>query len=278
MGICCFFAVFLSLRCPFQGLALRPMLLARPPPAPSVSCRAPPCNPAAPFEKGVDPKTFLRMGNILSMEGQRTRNAGTVVFRVAVYGLRVPRSMGAGRCPFTDTFRRAPALHPATPFEKGVDPKTLSADGQHTFYGRAKNPVCRSRFSLGTDLWTPVAVPSVGVLCSRAWWEASSESPWVFDDASHLHDLKRLSLFRRDKVLARNTDRPSGFAFTPRKKFLGVPRGVFSKTLLGREWDSVPQKESASQSARCAFSGGTKSFHETPTDSPALPLRPEKSF
>ena len=82
----------------------------------------------------------------------------------------------------------------------------------------------------------------MGVLCSRAWWEASSESPWVFDDASHLHDLKRLSLFRRDKVLARNTDRPSGFAFTPRKKFLGVPRGVFSKTLLGREWDSVPQR------------------------------------
>ena len=83
---------------------------------------------------------------------------------------------------------------------------------------------------------------------------------------------------RRDKVPARNTDRPSGFAFTPRKKFLGVPRGVFSKTLLGREWDSVPQKESASQSARCAFSGGTRSFHETPTDRPALPLRPEKSF
>ena len=93
-----------------------------------------------------------------------------------------------------------------------------------------------------------VAVPSVGVLCSRAWWEASSESPWVFDDASRLHDLKRPSLFRRDEVPARNTDRPSGFAFTPLKKFLGVPRGVFSKTLLGREWDSVPQKERASQS------------------------------
>ena len=41
---------------------------------------------------------------------------------------------------------------------------------------------------------------------------------------------------------ARNTNRQSGFAFTPRKKFLRVPRGVFSKTLLGREWDSVPQR------------------------------------
>ena len=73
-------------------------------------------------------------------------------------------------------------------------------------------------------------------------WEASSESPWVFDDASLLHDLKRPSLFRRDEVPARNTDRPSGFAFTNLKKFLGVPRGVFSKTLLGREWDRVPRK------------------------------------
>ena len=36
----------------------------------------------------------------------------------------------------------------------------------------------------------------------------------------------------------------SGLAFTHRKKFLRVPRGVFSKTLLGREWDGVPQKES----------------------------------
>ena len=126
--------------------------------------------------------------------------------------------------------------------------------------------------------------------------------------------------------------RLSSFAFTPRKKFLRVPRGVFSKTLLGRVWDSVPQKERASQciGARLfrrdevparntnrpsgfafthlkkffegskgrfyknapwqgvgqrstkrgraspsgrAFSGGIRSFHETPTDRPASPLR-----
>ena len=47
---------------------------------------------------------------------------------------------------------------------------------------------------------------------------------------------------RRDEVPARNTDRQSGFAFTHLKKFLRVPRGVFSKTLLGRVWDSVPQR------------------------------------
>ena len=38
--------------------------------------------------------------------------------------------------------------------------------------------------------------------------------------------------------------RLSSFAFTPRKKFLRVPRGVFSKTHLGRGWDGVPQRES----------------------------------
>ena len=46
---------------------------------------------------------------------------------------------------------------------------------------------------------------------------------------------------RRDKVPARNTHRSSGFAFTLRKKFLRVPRGVFSKTRPCREWDRVPQ-------------------------------------
>ena len=56
-----------------------------------------------------------------------------------------------------------------------------------------------------------------------------------------------MRLFRRDKVLSRNAHSPSGFAFTNLKKFLRVPRGVFSKTLLGRVWDSVPQKERASQ-------------------------------
>ena len=152
---------------------------------------------------------------------------------------------GCRHCPFSDDLCRVPALHPATPFEKGVDPKTLSADGQHPFLGKGKNLECRNNGFPGTDLWIPCAVPSVGVLCSRAWWEASSESPWVFGDASRLHDLKRPSLFRRDKVPARNTHRPSGFAFTHLKKFLRVPRGVFSKTLLGREWDSVPQREKA---------------------------------
>ena len=53
----------------------------------------------------------------------------------------------------------------------------------------------------------------------------------------------RARLFRRDEVLSRNAHRPSGFAFTNLKKFLRVPRGVFSKTHLGREWDRVPQEK-----------------------------------
>ena len=57
------------------------------------------------------------------------------------------------------------------------------------------------------------------------------------------------------------------------KKFLRVPRGVFSKT---RPWQSVgqrPTKRGKASPSGCAFSGGTKSLHETPTDRPALPSR-----
>ncbi len=131
---------------------------------------------------------------------------------------------------------------------------------------------------MGAGLWISFAVPSVGVLCFRAWWEASSESPWVFGDASRLHELKRLCLFRRDKVPARNTDRPSGFAFTPRKKVFEGSKGRFFKNA---PWQGVGQRPTESEKACTtghAFSGWTKSLHETPTDRPALPLRSEKSF
>ena len=61
--------------------------------------------------------------------------------------------------------------------------------------------------------------PLCGVLCFRAWWEASSESPWAFGDASHLHDLKRLGLFRRDEVPARNTPDCPASPLRPEKSF-----------------------------------------------------------
>ena len=71
--------------------------------------------------------------------------------------------------------------------------------------------------------------------------------PWVFGDASRLHDLKRPSLFRRDEVPARNTHRPSGFAFTNLKKFLRVPRGVFSKT---HPWQGVGQRPTKGEASK----------------------------
>ena len=46
------------------------------------------------------------------------------------------------------------------------------------------------------------------------------------------------------------------FAFTHRKKFLRIPRGVFSKTHLGREWDSVPQRESEPAQRGAPFQAG----------------------
>ena len=69
----------------------------------------------------------------------------------------------------------------------------------------------------------------------------------------------------------------SGFAFTNLKKFLRVPRGVFSKTTLGRAWDRVPQKESEPAIGVRLFRRDEVPARNTP-DCPASPLRPEKSF
>ena len=84
----------------------------------------------------------------------------------------------------------------------------------------------------------PVAVPSVGVLCSRAWWEASSESPWAFGDASHLHDLKSPSLFRRDEVLSRNTHKIVRLCLYKPKKVFEGSKGRFFKNA---PWQGVGQ-------------------------------------
>ena len=66
--------------------------------------------------------------------------------------------------------------------------------------------------------------------------------------------------------------------YAPKKVFEGS-KGRFFKNapLAGRGTASHKEKIQAC-SAGCAFSGGTKSFHETPTDRPALPLRTKRSF
>ena len=149
------------------------------------------------------------------------------------------RSMDTVRRPFPDAFCRAPPCNPATPFEKGVDPKTFLRTDNILFNGRVKNPECRNRKFSETDLWIPCAVPSVGVLCSRAWWEASSENPWAFGDASRLHDLKRPSLFRRDEVPARNTHKIVRLRLHEPKKVFEGSKGRFFKNA---PWQGVGQR------------------------------------
>ena len=83
---------------------------------------------------------------------------------------------------------------------------------------------------------------------------------------------------RRDKVPARNTDRQSGFAFTHLKKFLRVPRGGFSKTLLGREWDSVPQRKGEPIWPGAPFQAGQGPFTKRPQTVRLRLYEPERSF
>ena len=87
------------------------------------------------LKKGGDPKTFLRVGNILFMEGRRIRNAGSVDFREPIYGYREPSPLwcfvlscmvgGILRKPLG--FRRClPPARPekAKPFQAGRSPCT----------------------------------------------------------------------------------------------------------------------------------------------------------
>ena len=85
--------------------------------------------------------------------------------------------------------------------------------------------------------------------------------------------VSEVRLFRRDKGLSRNAHRPSGFAFMPPKSFWGFQGAVFQKrSLAGCGTASHKRREQASASEH-AFSGGTKSLHETSTDCPASPSR-----
>ena len=90
----------------------------------------------------------------------------------------------------------------------------------------------RTRNAGTVDFGKPIyghrAPSPLWVFCAFVQVGGIAESPWVFGDASRLHDLKRLSLFRRDEVPARNTNRQSGFAFT-HQKVLGGSKGRFFK-------------------------------------------------
>ena len=137
-------------------------------------------------------------------------------------------------CPATRFSLQDPALHPATPFEKGVDPKTFSATDNILFLEKERTwnagtmdfrePIYGYRAPSGLAftlrkkfLRVPRGVFSKTLL-GRVWDSVPQREG---------KPVSEVRLFRRDKVLSRNTDRPSGFAFTNLKKFLRVPRGVF---------------------------------------------------
>ena len=129
------------------------------------------------------------------------------------------RSMDTERHPCFGTFRRASRPATRRPLLKKGSIRKLFCGWATYFLWKGIESGMPEPLFFGCRSMDTVRRPLCGVLCFRAWWEASSESPWVFGDASHLHDLKRPSLFRRDEVLSRNTHRPSGLAFTHRKSF-----------------------------------------------------------
>ena len=236
-------------------------------------CRAPALHPATPFEKGVDPKTFLRMATYFSWKGKEPGMPEPLFFGW--------RSMDSG-C--RDLW--APVVAPSLTLFAGPPPCTrrplLKKGSIRKLYLRTGNILFmegrRIRYAGAVFLWEPIyglRSPSpLWVFCALVHGGRHLPKALGFsEDASHLHDLKRPSLFRRDEVPARNTNRSSGFAFMPPKSFWGFQGAVFQKrSLAGCGTASHKRREQASASEH-AFSGGTKSLHETSTDCPASPSR-----
>ena len=71
-------------------------------------------------------------------------------------------------------------------------------------------------------------------------------------DASHHARPEKALPFQAGRS-ARNTNRQSGFAFTPRRSFWGFHGAFFQKRALGRVWDSVPHKKGRGSSSACLF-------------------------
>ncbi|MBS6440086.1 MAG: hypothetical protein KH365_05285 [Clostridiales bacterium] len=112
-------------------------------------------------------------------------------------------------------------------------------------------PLIFGNRSMGT-----VRRPLCGCFVLRAWWEASSESPWVFGDASHLHDLKRLCLFRRDKVPARNTHKIVRLCLHEPKKVFEGSKGRFFKNAPWQGVGQRPTKRERASHRGVPFQGG----------------------
>ena len=86
-------------------------------------------------------------------------------------------------------FAGLPSCNPATPFEKGVDPKTFSADRQHTFNGRVKNPKHRQTVRLRLHEPKKVFGGAKGRFFKNAPWQGVGQRP-----------TKIINLFIRNKA------------------------------------------------------------------------------
>ena len=206
-------------------------------------------------------------------ESQKTQKAEAVDFWVPVYGRR---SMGAGIAPFLTIFAGLPPCTRRPLLKKGSIRK---------LYLRADNMFLTERYRIrnagAVDFWVTV-------------YGYRSPSPlWVFCAFVHGGRHRRKPLgFRRCLPPARpEKAKPFQAGRSPctkhrqtvrlclyaPKKFLRVPRGGFSKTLLGREWDSVPQREGEPVSEVRLFrrdKGLSRNAHR----SSGFAFTPKKSF
>ena len=90
-----------------------------------------------------------------------------------------------------------------------------------------QSPCTKHRQTVRLRLYAPKKVfgGSKGRFFKNAPWQGVGQCP----TKGECEPVCKVRLFRRDKVPARNTDRPSGFAFTPRKKVFGGSKGPFFK-------------------------------------------------
>ena len=152
------------------------------------------------------------------------------------------RSMDTERHPCFGTFRRASRPATRRPLLKKGSIRKLFCGWATYFLWKGEESGMPDPLIFGNRSMDTVSRPLCGVLCFRAWWEASSENPWAFGGCLPPARPEKAWPFQAGQSPCTKHPRLSGFAFTNLKKFLRVPRGVFSKTLLGREWDRVPQK------------------------------------
>ncbi len=106
----------------------------------------------------------------------------------------------------------------------------------------------------------------------------TSESPWVFGDASRLHDLKRPSLFRRDKVPSTKHQQTVRLRLYTLKEVFGGSKGRFFKNA---PWQGVGQRPTKGERAShrgTPFQAGQSPFTKHPQIVRLRLYKPKKVF